>query len=78
MFSDSDRAFMSDNMKIVVESIESKLREPLISEFSEIAYESISKYIDAIKNMKYLVQLEIYIFAKIMRLKNLLKTTSVR
>lgn len=49
MFSDSDRAFISDNMKIVVESIESKLREPLISEFSEIAYESISKYIDAIK-----------------------------
>lgn len=52
MFSDSDRAFMVNSMKIVVESIESKLREPSSSEFSDIAIESISKYIDAIKKFE--------------------------
>lgn len=52
MFSESDRAFMADNMKIVVESIESKLQEPIFSEFIEIAIGSVSKYIDAIKQFE--------------------------
>ncbi|WP_045883680.1 hypothetical protein [Pseudomonas chlororaphis] len=39
-------------MKIVVESIESKLNEPFFSEFKEIAIASISKYIEAIKEFE--------------------------
>ena len=52
MFNGPDRAFMVDNMKIVVESIESKLREPFFSDFIDIAIVSISKYIDAIKKFE--------------------------
>lgn len=48
MFSDADRAFMAENMKIVVESIESKLRESVCSEFASIAADLISKSIDSI------------------------------
>lgn len=43
---------MADNMKIVVESIESKLREPFFSEFIDIAICSISKYIGAINKFE--------------------------
>lgn len=49
MFGDSDRDFMSKNMKIVVESIESKLNEPFFIEFREIAIDAVSYYISAIK-----------------------------
>lgn len=52
MFSDSDRDFMAKNMKIVVESIESKLNEPFFAEFKEIAIDAISKYIGAIKEFE--------------------------
>lgn len=52
MFSDSDRGFMAHNMKIVVESIESKLNEPFFGEFKEIAIGAISKYIKAIKELE--------------------------
>lgn len=52
MFTDSDRDFMTKNMKIVVQSIESKLNEPFFSEFKEIAIRSISKYIEAIKDFE--------------------------
>lgn len=43
---------MANNMKIVVESIESKMNEPFFSEFKEIATSSISKYIEAIKDFE--------------------------
>lgn len=49
MFTYSDRDFMSNNMKIVVESIESKLREQFFLEFKEVAIVAISKSIEAIK-----------------------------
>jgi hypothetical protein len=52
MFSDSDRDFMAKNMKIVVDSIESKLNEPFFSEFKEIAIDAISQYIEAIKEFE--------------------------
>lgn len=52
MFSDADRDFMATNMKIVVESIESKLNEPFFSEFKEIAIDAISQYIGAIKEFE--------------------------
>lgn len=52
MFKDSDRDFMEKNMKIVVESIESKLNEPFFAEFKEIATSSISKYIEAIRDFE--------------------------
>lgn len=52
VFKDSDRDFMAKNMKIVVESIESKLNEPFFAEFKEIATFSISKYIEAIKDFE--------------------------
>lgn len=52
MLSDSDREFMSKNMKIVVESIESKLNKPFFTEFKKIAINAISKYIEAIKDLE--------------------------
>lgn len=52
MFSYSDRNFMANNMKIVVESIERKLNESFFAEFKEIAINAISKYIEAIKNFE--------------------------
>lgn len=52
MFSDSDRNFMTKNMKIVVESIESKLNEPFFAEFKQIAINAISKYIEAIERFE--------------------------
>lgn len=52
MFSESDRYFMTNNMKIVVESIESKLNEPFFAEFKEIAIEAISQYITIIKEFE--------------------------
>lgn len=52
MFSDSERDFMVNNMKIVVESIESKLNEPFFSKFKEIAIDAISKYIGVIKEFE--------------------------
>lgn len=52
MFIKSDREFMSRNMSIIVESIESKLNEPLFFEFKEIAITAISKYIKAIKEFE--------------------------
>lgn len=52
MFRDFDRDFMSKNMKIVVESIESKLNEPFFAEFKEVAITSISKYIEAINELE--------------------------
>ncbi|MBB5186639.1 hypothetical protein HNQ57_000900 [Zhongshania antarctica] len=50
MFSNSDHDFMTENMKISVETLEEKLNEPFFSEFKDIAVDAISKYIDAIKN----------------------------
>lgn len=52
MFSDSDHDFMAKNMKIVVESIESKLNEPFFSEFKKIAIDAISQYIEAIEEFE--------------------------
>jgi len=52
MFSDSDRDFMAKNMKIVVESIESKLNEPFFAEFKKIAVDAISQYIKAIREFE--------------------------
>jgi len=52
MFSDSDHDFMANNMKIVLESIESKLNEPLFADFREIAIDAISQYIGAIKEFE--------------------------
>ncbi len=52
MFSDSDHNFMTNNMKIVVESIESKLNEPFFAEFKQIAINAISKYIEAIERFE--------------------------
>ncbi|MCK3865706.1 hypothetical protein [Pseudomonas sp. B329] len=52
MFIDADRDFMSKNMKIVVESIESKLNEPFFFEFKNIATAAVSKYIEAIKELE--------------------------
>jgi hypothetical protein len=52
VFIDSDRDFMTKNMKIAVESIESKLNEPFFFEFKEIAITAISKYIEAIKEFE--------------------------
>lgn len=52
MFNDSDREFMTNNMKIVVASIESKLNEPYFSAFTQIAVNAISKYIEAIRNFE--------------------------
>lgn len=52
MFGDSERDFMAKNMKIVVESIESKLNEPYFAEFKEIAIDAISQYIGAIKEFE--------------------------
>lgn len=52
MFKDSERDFIAKNMKIVVESIESKLNEPFFAEFKKIATSSISKYIEAIKDFE--------------------------
>lgn len=49
MFKYSDRDFMSKNMKVVVESIESKLSEPFFSEFKDVAIAAISRSIEAIK-----------------------------
>ncbi|UOB26323.1 hypothetical protein MRY17_11660 [Pseudomonas orientalis] len=49
MFTYSDRDFMSKSMKVVVESIESKLSEPFFSEFKEVAIAAISRSIEAIK-----------------------------
>ena len=52
MFSDSDRDFMANNMKIVVESIESKLNEPFFAGFKEIATDAVSQYIRAIREFE--------------------------
>lgn len=52
MFNDSDRDFISNDMKIVVESIESKLNEPFFSEFKVIAVDAISQYIREIKKFE--------------------------
>lgn len=52
MFNDADRHFMVSNMKIIVESIESKLDEYFFEDFKEVAIFAISKYIDAIKNFE--------------------------
>ncbi len=52
MFSYSDCDFMAKNMKIVVDSIESKLNEQFFSEFKEIAIDAISKYIGVIKEFE--------------------------
>ena len=48
VFSDFDRAFMANNMKIIVDSIEAKINEPFFSEFKQTAINTISLYIDAI------------------------------
>jgi hypothetical protein len=52
VFTDFDRDFMSKNMKIVVESIESKLNEPFFSEFKVVTTTAISEYIKAIKEFE--------------------------
>lgn len=52
MFNDADRHFMVSNMKIIVESIESKLDEYFFEDFKEVAIFAISKYIEAIKNFE--------------------------
>ena len=43
---------MTNNMKIVVDSIESKLNESFFAEFKTIAINAISKYIEAIENFE--------------------------
>lgn len=52
MFSDSGRDFMARNMKIVVESIESKLNEPIFAEFKAVAVTAIESYINVIKDLE--------------------------
>jgi len=52
MFDDADRHFMVSNMKIIVESIESKLDEYFFEDFKDVAIFAISKYIEAIKNFE--------------------------
>jgi len=67
---------MVDSMKIVVDSIESKLNEPFFAEFKEIAIEAISKYIAAIKKFEASGTKHYFFPAKTMRLKNLYVRTS--
>lgn len=50
MFSPSDYDFMTNNMKIIVSSIESKLNEDFFIDFRGIAINTIAKYIEIIKN----------------------------
>jgi len=52
MFSLSEHYFMTNNMKIVVNSIEDKLNESFFLEFRPIAIEAISKYILEIKKFE--------------------------
>lgn len=52
MFSFSDFEFMTNNMKIEVSSIESKLNESFFTGFKSIAIEAIAKYIEAVKNFE--------------------------
>ncbi|WP_374514046.1 hypothetical protein [Niveibacterium sp.] len=52
MFSDADREFMSKDMQFVVESIESKLNEPSLAQFREVALGAISEFIRAIKEFE--------------------------
>lgn len=52
MFSDDDREFMSKDMQFVVESIESKLNEPSLAQFREVAVGAISEFIRAIKEFE--------------------------
>lgn len=52
MFSPSSYEFMSNNMKINVKSIDSKLNEPFFMAYSEIARDAIDKYIKEIKKFE--------------------------
>ncbi len=52
MFSKLYRDFMANSMKIDVESIESKLKEPFFSEYKELAVSSIAHYIEAILDLE--------------------------
>lgn len=52
MFSQPHRDFMENSMKMVVESIESKLKEQFFSGHKELAVSSIAHYIEAIKNLE--------------------------
>lgn len=52
MFSQFQRDFMANSMKIVVDSIESKFSEPFMAEHRELAVNSIAHYIDAIRALE--------------------------
>ena len=54
MFSISDIDFMTNNMRIDVASIESKLNEPFFTKFKSIAVDAIAKYIEVIKAFEVL------------------------
>ena len=51
MFNDSDYNFMTNNMKIIVDSIESKLNEDFFIDYKEKAIDAISCYIRIIKKL---------------------------
>ncbi|MBL3522248.1 hypothetical protein IM876_06205 [Serratia plymuthica] len=52
MFSPSNYEFMTNNMKIIVESIESKLNEDFFMEYKLIAIDAIGKYIEEIERVE--------------------------
>lgn len=52
MFSPSNYEFMTNNMKIIVKSIELKLNEDFFIEYKSIAIDAIDKYIEAIKKFE--------------------------
>ena len=49
MFKDSDRNFMEEKMKILVDSIESELNKPYFANFKDIAVCAVSSYIFEIR-----------------------------
>ena len=63
MFKLSDINFMENNLKIDVTSIDSKLKESSIVEFSQIIKDAVEKFIEAIRNFEVSgKQREIYTF----------------
>ena len=52
MFSDLDRDFMANRMKMIVASIESKLNEQFFAANKEVAVNSISCYVEAVKRLE--------------------------
>ncbi|EPP7628107.1 hypothetical protein [Providencia sp. PROV196] len=52
MFTQEDKYFMSNNMKIIVGSIESKISEPFFKDYKNAAISQISKYIEEINKFE--------------------------